>query len=78
LTITTVKAATKGEEAGWSPFEGDGDGSSQRGFLEDGVMGRVGTAMSGEAGIMQTNTVTVTVEHDDQSSRKARSFIGTV
>lgn len=78
LTITTVKAATKVEEAGWSPFEGDGDGSSQRGFLEDGVMGRVGTAMSGEAGIMQTNTVTVTVEHDDRSSRKARSFIGTV
>ncbi|EOA89242.1 hypothetical protein ACJQWK_09309 [Exserohilum turcicum] len=76
-TITTVQAGTKGDEAGWTAFQRDGDTSSQKAFLDDDEeMGRVGTAMSGDIGIMQTNTVTVTVENDTRSTYKARSFIG--
>ncbi|CAN9173621.1 unnamed protein product [Alternaria alternata] len=76
-TTTTVHAMGKGKEGHWTVIEENGDDSSQRGILDDEELGRVHrmTAYKDDH-IMQTNTVTVTIESDAQSDHKARSFLG--
>lgn len=76
-TTTTVHAMGKGKEGYWTVIEENGDDSSQRGILDDEELGRVHRMTAYEDDhIMQTNTVTVTIESDAQSDHKARSFLG--
>lgn len=74
---TTVHAMPQGKEGIWSMIEEESDSASQRGILEDEEMGRSRRQTLYESeGIMQTSTVTVTIESDARSDHKARSFLG--
>jgi hypothetical protein len=75
---TTVRAVAKGKEGSWAAIEEEEDGSSQRGILRDEEMGAAGrTPTRGDDRILQTSTVTITVESDTSSTHKTRSFLST-
>ncbi|KAL6706705.1 hypothetical protein ACN47E_005247 [Coniothyrium glycines] len=81
----TVQAIGKDKNGGWTTLEpadedGSGDGASQRGILRDEEKGldrrdRGGVVVHEEAGILQTNTVTVTVGSDAERP-KDRLWLG--
>lgn len=76
-TITTGHAMGKGKEGHWTVIEENGDDSSHRGILDDEEMGGVHRMTAYEDDhIIQTSTVTVTIESDARSDHKARSFLG--
>lgn len=74
---TTVRAMAQGKNGSWSTLPEDGDGSSQRGILGDEEMGGAGRMPTrGDDGILQTSTVTVTVD-DAISTHQTKSFLST-
>jgi hypothetical protein len=76
-TPTTVHAISKRKEGRWTVIEDNSDNSSQRGILDDEEFGRVHRITAYEDDhVIQTDTITVTIESDARSDRKARSFMG--
>lgn len=79
----TVQAMGKDKNSGWTTLEpiedGSGDNSSQRGILRDEEQGLsrsdTGIVIHEDDRILQTNTVSVTVE-DDTYGHQNRSWIG--
>jgi hypothetical protein len=82
--ITTIVHA-KGKNGEWTTIkdnmeDGSGDGASQRSILRDEEVGLARNCRSGNGvvehrGILQTSTVTVTVDEDDVSP-KGKSWLG--
>jgi len=79
---TTSRSVGRGKESGWTTIE---DGASQRGVLQDEggllrveeqALGKDGTIIVEHDGILQTNTITVTVEEDSMAGHKGRSWLG--
>jgi hypothetical protein len=76
-TSSTVHTIGKRKEARWTVIEDNGDNSSQRGILDDEEFGRVRRITAYENDhVIQTNTVTVTIESDARYDSKARSVMG--
>ena len=79
---TALRSVGKGKECGWTTIE---DGASQRGVLQDEggllrveeqALGKDGMVIVEHEGILQTNTITVTVEEDSKSQHTGRSWLG--
>lgn len=84
--MATVQALGKDKNPTWTTIgrieDESADGSSERAILGDEEQGLTGSSDAGilrheDDCIIQTNTVTVTVERDTPSNRTGRSWIDT-